>query len=76
MLQPEKQRLVFCVKHHSEETQVQKNILIERIMGTRAICLSSGSNASTLTAVDLGIVRLMAGALPSKAGEDSASFLR
>jgi len=45
-------------------------------MGTCAICLSSGSHASTLTAVDLGIVQWIAGALPSKAGEDSASPLR
>jgi len=49
---------------------------VERIMGTCAICLSSGSHASTLTAVDLGIVQWIAGALPSKAGEDSASPLR
>ena len=55
---------------------IKKKEIVERIMGTCAICLSSGSHASTLTAVDLGIVRWIAGALPSKAGEDSASPLR
>jgi len=53
-----------------------KGDTVERIMGTCAICLSSGSHVSTLTAVNLGIVQWIAGALPSKAGEDSASPLR
>ncbi len=44
-------------------------------MSTCAICLSSESNASMLTAVNLYVVRLMTEALLSKIEEDSVSFL-
>ncbi len=44
-------------------------------MSTCAICLSSESNVSTLTAINLSIVKLIAEALSSKTEEDSVSFL-
>ncbi len=44
-------------------------------MSTCAICLSSESNASTLTAINLSVVRLMIKALLSKTEEDSVNLL-
>ncbi len=44
-------------------------------MSTCAIYLSSESNTSTLTAVNLNIVRLITEALSSKIEEDSVSLL-
>ncbi len=44
-------------------------------MSTCAICLSSESNALTLTAVNLSVVWWIAEALSSKVKEDSVSFL-
>ena len=44
-------------------------------MNTYAICLSSESNVSMLTAVNLSVIRLIAKALSSKTEEDSVSLL-
>ncbi len=44
-------------------------------MSTCAICLSSEFNASTLTAVNLSVVRWIAEALLSKTEKDSVNFL-
>ena len=44
-------------------------------MSTCAICLSSESNASMLTIINLSIVQLMTEALSSKTEEDSVSLL-
>jgi len=44
-------------------------------MSTCAICLSSESNVSMLTAVNLNIVWLITEALSSKTEEDSVSLL-
>ncbi len=44
-------------------------------MSTCAICLSSKSNASTLTAVNLSVIKLMTEALLSKTEKDSVNFL-
>ncbi len=44
-------------------------------MNTCAICLFSEFNASTLTTVNLSVVRLMTEALLSKVKEDSVSLL-
>ncbi len=44
-------------------------------MSTCAICLSSESNVSTLTAVNLSVIRLITEALLSKTEEDSVNFL-
>jgi len=44
-------------------------------MSTCAICLSSESNVSMLTAVNLNIVRWITEALSSKTEEDSVSLL-
>ncbi len=44
-------------------------------MSTYAICLSSKSNTSTLTAVNLSIVKLMTEALLSNTEEDSVNLL-
>jgi len=51
------------------------NIVIERIMSTYTICLSSESNVSMLTAVNLNVVKLIIEALLSKIKEDSVSLL-
>ncbi len=50
-------------------------IIIERIMSTYTIYLSSESNVSMLTAINLSIVKLMTEALSSKMKEDSINFL-
>ena len=44
-------------------------------MSTCAICLSSESNVSMLTAVNLSMIKLIAEALSSKTEEDSVSLL-
>ena len=44
-------------------------------MSTCAICLSSESNVSTLTAINLSIIKLIIEALLSKTEEDSVNFL-
>ncbi len=44
-------------------------------MSTCVICLSSESNTSMLTAVNLSVIRLIAEALSSKIEEDSVSLL-
>ncbi len=44
-------------------------------MSTCAICLSSESNASMLTAVNLNVIKLIVKALLSKTEKDSVSFL-
>ncbi len=55
---------------------VNNNVItIERIMSTCAICLSSESNASMLTAVNLNVIRLIIKALSSKIEEDSVNLL-
>jgi len=50
-------------------------IIIERIMSTYTIYLSSESNVSMLTTINLSIVKLMTEALSSKMKEDSINFL-
>ncbi len=50
-------------------------ICIERIMSTCAIYLSSKSNASMLTAINLNVIRLIAETLSSKAEENSVNLL-
>jgi len=52
---------------------ISKNI--ERIMSTCAICLSSESNMSMLTAVNLNVVKWIAEALLSKIEKDSVNLL-
>ena len=44
-------------------------------MSTCTICLSSESNVSTLTAVNLSVVKFMTETLSSKIEEDSVSLL-
>ncbi len=44
-------------------------------MSTCAICLSSESNVSMLTAVNLSVVKLIAEALSFKTEEDSINLL-
>ncbi len=48
---------------------------IERIMSTCAICLFNEFNTSTLTAVNLSVIKLMTEALSFKIEEDSVNFL-
>jgi len=48
---------------------------IERIMSTCTIYLSSESNASMLTAINLSVVRLIVEALSFKTEKDSVNFL-
>ncbi len=50
-------------------------IFIERIMSTCTICLSSESNTSTLTAVNLSIIKLMTETLLFKTEENSVNLL-
>ncbi len=60
---------------NKEDFSLLINIVIERIMSTYAICLSSESNVSMLTTVNLNVVKLMIEALLSKIKEDSVSLL-
>ncbi len=53
----------------------KKILIIERIMSTCAICLSSKSNVSMLTAVDLNVIKLIVEALLSKIEEDFINLL-
>ncbi len=51
------------------------NKSIERIMSTCAICLSSKSNVSMLTVVNLNVIKLITKTLLSKTEEDSVNLL-